>query len=359
MSARDFFRKKASGPGIRNRNWHYAIAPILAISSFVLYVSLQTGSLSGLFNPSVLSLSLSDIVKEGTVFCLLAIGASAVIATSQIDLSSIGVATLAGVVFSVIMSYFENQHIGSIIVGSIAGMTVGVISGYFIYWCFKRFRSPLLILTWAIGSLYVILSIFISRFATSEVISGDDGVGIRSSLEADFWHFLSFGFFMLLFFCYIFAAFLPMSNLATKIKAIGANETSAQYLGVNKDSVFKSAFIFNGLISALAGILHCIIIGTASTTDLSGKELVPIAIAVLGGTGLAGGYLSVSSVICAAIFWITLKLSGPQLSDAIPLLGKSAEAGQITFFFVFVVISLVFGRTLMPPVPKIYAKVSN
>jgi ribose/xylose/arabinose/galactoside ABC-type transport system permease subunit len=214
-----------------------------------------------------------------------------------------------------------------------------------------------LIFTWALGSTYVVTAIFIASIASDQSIHGVSGVGLPARLPGDFWRFGHTGFIVSLIAIGLAFILAHWTNLHQRAAAIGASSLSAEYAGVPRKRTYLECFLFNAWFAALAGMHHSLYLTQATTRDLFGTELTPIAIALLGGTSLAGGYLRLSSVLAAAFFWATVRLLGPHLTSVFqPLSSIQAELGQILFYAIFIVVSLLFGRLLAPRIPKVFAR---
>jgi ribose/xylose/arabinose/galactoside ABC-type transport system permease subunit len=329
---------------------------LLLLIAFTIFLALTYRDAS---LEKLLSRVVSEIVRNGIVYCLLGIGASVVIATSEIDLSSLGVATISGIIFALIASAFDPTSKALII--AVAGPCVLIFcigSGLFVSFCVSKVHAPPLIFTWALGSMYILLSILLTRFASTRVVSSVSSIGLPWQLSAEAWDVHGSAFFFSIVLLIVTIILLRGTNLPNRAAAVGGNADSARYAGVSKESVLRSAFLVNAVLSGIAGVIQALQYGGATTKDLdiSINGLIPVAIAVIGGTSLFGGYLSVWSVLFAAFFWSATALLGPILPRYIPFLAPlQAEVGQGIFYLVFIVIALIFGRTLSPPASKIYA----
>jgi ribose/xylose/arabinose/galactoside ABC-type transport system permease subunit len=301
----------------------------------------------------------SEVLRNGIVYCLLALGASLVIATSEIDLSSLGVATLSGIIFALVSSWFHNAPVGLVVTVSLLCVFLFCIgSSLFVSFCVSVIHAPPLIFTWALGSLYILSSILLTRFASARVVSSTASVRLQWRIPAEAWDLHGVAFDLSILLVLFTILFLSGVNLPSRAAAIGGNADSARYAGVSKESVLRSVFMANSLLAGIAGVIQALQYGGATTKDLdiSINGLVPVAIAVIGGTSLFGGYLSLWSVVFAAFFWSATALLGPLLPRYLPFLDAlQAEVGQAVFYLVFVLVALAFGRTLSPPASKIYA----
>ena len=330
---------------LRRPTSQYWIAPILL---FVLLLPLLY--FEGFH---VLSLA-SSLVKTAAAFTLLALGASVVIATSNIDLSSIGVASMSGVLFALILSSVHVSHSLAILIAAAGSLAFAACSGLLVSFCFLRLKSPLLIFTWALGAIYNVITILIARLAPHSDVSG---VALPWRPPNDMWAFGHIGFWLSALITAVAIIAMSLINLPQRAQAIGASETSAAFIGISRNRTLTECFVLNSLLACAAGILHSLYLEQASTSDLPGKELIPIAIAVLGGTALSGGYMSAWSVTAASLFWAATRLLGPHLPQLLPFLSPiAAEVGQILFYSIFLIISLCFGALLAPRFSKIYAQ---
>ena len=85
------------------------------------------------------------------------------------------------------------------------------------------------------------------------------------------------------------------------IYAIGGNEEAAKLSGLNVKKIKAMAYVFNGVLAALAGLILASRLVSAQPTAGNGYELDAIAAVVLGGTSLAGGQGSVLGTILGAL----------------------------------------------------------
>jgi ribose transport system ATP-binding protein len=107
-----------------------------------------------------------------------------------------------------------------------------------------------------------------------------------------------------------------------KLRAVGFREEAAKRNGVRIDFVHLRAFVFSGLLGALAGLFLGSEVGFGAPTVGSGYTLTSIAAAVLGGAALSGGRGSFVAAMLGALFFT-------MILNIITLLGLNAAAGII------------------------------
>ncbi len=73
------------------------------------------------------------------------------------------------------------------------------------------------------------------------------------------------------------------------IYAVGGNEETARFSGINVAAVKIGAYAISGMLAGLAAILYCAMYGQGKPDAGQGAELDAIAAVVIGGTSLMGG----------------------------------------------------------------------
>lgn len=262
--------------------------------------------------------NLANLLRQVTVFGLLALGMTLVMLTGRIDLS-VG----ATMVFSVIAA-IELM----VIVGGQFDMRVMGRGNTYV-----GPTAPLIALTLVVGALVGLcngLGVAYGRVApfimTLVSLSALRGLGyvfsngrpyyLRSESyrwlgEATVFHIPVGGFVLAVVFALM--AWLLHAHVAGKrIYAIGGDEKTARFAGVQVNRWIVLVYIASGICAALAGLVLTSRLTSVDAPMGSGYELSAIAIAVLGGTSLAGGYgspyrtLFASLVFAAGLNLLTL-----------------------------------------------------
>ena len=293
---------------------------------------------------------LSSIAKTGSGRALLALGAGLVLASGGVDLSVVGILAISGIFFAwaANLAFANASSTGNILFAALIfclllGGSLGALNGYAI----SRWKAPPLILTWAVGAILMIFSsiaaLGLPRLAPIQnyqpVVSG---IRLPSKIALPFiqTQFL-YGliFFLLVTLPIVFRAF----NLGRYSSAIGANRISAKYAGIRIRRTIILTYAISGVFASAAGIWFAIIERKALITDHVGLELSAIAIAVLGGTAMSGGYFSIYPIVSAAFLWSLLYtfLQNPQIfpEGILPaLLRNRFTEASFALILIFVVI---------------------
>jgi ribose/xylose/arabinose/galactoside ABC-type transport system permease subunit len=327
----------------------YKISVFLLGLAFITCVIITHGSIGLKFIDSF-----NNIVFNGIVVCLFAIGVSTVIASGGVDLSSSGVATLSGVIMAIFINMFQNKFLGfpiGLYIGFIISIICSLLSGFFLGYFITNRSSPPLVFTWTWGIVLFSVSIFLSRKAhgaipiiidksnhLSKMIGGAGGVsimGVKLTEPDSSYLFL---------FALSIAYFFWFSGFPRKVRAVGANSDSATYAGISVKKTIISTYVLNALLSSIAGMILLFQTSKASTTELVGKEIIAIAIAVLGGTVMSGGYLNIFSVVCAAFFYAATE----KLTNSIGIANdiNQNQIIQSLFALVFIFIAILLGKQI-------------
>jgi len=97
-------------------------------------------------------------------------------------------------------------------------------------------------------------------------------------------------------------------------RAIGFSPEGARYAGIPVGNRLALAYVFAGLVSALAAIVYVARVGQAKADAGTGYELLAITAVVLGGTSIFGGTGTVHGTLLGVLVLATMK-TGLTLSD--------------------------------------------
>lgn len=236
--------------------------------------------------------TLSMIFTSAQILILLAVGASMVMLTRNIDVSvgstvglcaiAVGVALNGGYSLPVAMSF-------ALLIGAAAGFFNGVL----VVWL----RIPAIVATLGTLGLY--------RGGMLLWTGGKWIEGLPPSLKS-LSEPLVFGIsplgLMVLGLVAIAAWMLARTAFGRDFYAVGDNLAAARQLGVAVNRTRLLAFTFNGMLAALAGIIFASQIGFVPNQTGSGLEMKAIAACVLGGISLLGGMGTVMGAFLGAFF---------------------------------------------------------
>jgi rhamnose transport system permease protein len=273
----------------------------------VLALALLVGATAAL-NPRFLSgQSLRDLLLGATILTVLAIGQTLVIVTRNVDLS---VGSIVGLVAFATGKLFLAGPGTPIVVALLAGLALGALLGALNGALVAAARVPALVVT--LGTLYIYRGIDFA-WAQGQQINAADmpdaflrlgtatvaGVPVLALVALAVT--LAAGF------------FLASYRSGRELYAIGSNPDAALLSGVPVGRRVLLAFVVNGALAGLAGVLHAARFGTLDATVGEGLELQVVAAAVVGGVAIFGGSGTVYGAAVGALLLTTIGASLPVL----------------------------------------------
>jgi simple sugar transport system permease protein len=95
--------------------------------------------------------------------------------------------------------------------------------------------------------------------------------------------------------------------LGNHMLAVGGNERTALAIGVNVKLVKMIAFALSALATAISGVLSAVRVSSVSPSQGSGLELEAVAVCVIGGVLLSGGWGTIHGIILGACMLFTIE----------------------------------------------------
>ncbi|MGM0883406.1 MAG: ABC transporter permease [Bacillota bacterium] len=279
----------------------------LGLIGFILLLSIGVQ----LRNPSFLTWeNINDMATNTAILSILAVGMMLVIITRGIDLSIGATLALSGMIAAqTVGAYPELPPVAALMLGTIIGITCGVILGFLVS------KLGILPIIATLGMMNVYRGI-------TYVTSGGKWVSAHQ-MPANFKAMATgttLGINNLIFIALLvyIAAYYFVNHTRTgrQIYAVGSNPESAKISGINTGKILWLVYSIMGGLSGLAGVLWVSKFASAQGDTASGYELSVIAACVLGGVSIAGGSGKISGIILGAV------LLGI-LNNALPLINVS------------------------------------
>jgi ribose transport system permease protein len=230
-----------------------------------------------------------------TPLILVGIAQTFVILTGGIDLSIGATIGLANVV-AVSLPFLNTP--GNIIlwllVPTLIGLAVGLVNGFII----TRGGFPPLIVTLATGVVWQGVSLFILSMPGGKVSRG-----VALYTTGKLFNFLPVPLLIIIFAIAVFQLVLKRTTFGRSVYAIGGNETVAFESGISCNRTKIWVYGLSGLLASMTGLY---LSGWMNSGDpLVGDPYIlnSIAIAVIGGTSLAGGTGGVLGILGGAYIW--------------------------------------------------------
>ncbi|MDV7143360.1 ABC transporter permease [Tropicimonas sp. TH_r6] len=245
---------------------------------------------------------LKIMILQVSVLGIISVGVTQIIITGGIDLSS---GSLVAAVSMVSMSFAQTSEYGldrvlypafvdlPVIIPIVVGLVVGACAGFINGWLIAYTKIPPFIAT---------LGMMVSARGFAKWYTE----GKPISFPTDSFARIGEGMNPVIIFiivAIIFHIMMKYTRYGKFTYALGANETAARVSGINVERQKVKIYMIAGTLSALAAIVVCSRGQTAQPGMGLMYELDAIAMAVIGGTSLAGGR---GSIIGTAIGMVIL-----------------------------------------------------
>ena len=247
--------------------------------------------LASLLSPTFLTeANLTNVLRQVVVVSLLACGVTFIIVLGQIDVSLGSVLALCGVIATSVMA-----TTGSIALALLAGVAMGMVTGFINGFVITFFRIPSFIMTLAMTT--------VARGAVLLYTGGApvSGLGEFKIIGQGSIGPVPISVLILAIFVAISWMLLNKTKFGRYVYAVGGNDRAARASGINPDSIVVKAFIYNGILCAIAGIVLMSRINSGQPAGGVGYEFDAITAVVVGGTSLMGGTGTITGTIIGSM----------------------------------------------------------
>jgi len=240
--------------------------------------------------------NMPNLLRQGSMIAILALGETFVIITAGIDLS---VGAIAG--FSTVVIAMLIQGGVPVVIAILITLAVGLAIGIFHAFGITRMGLPPFIMTLATLTALRGIGLLMTNGAT---------ISITNKTFTDFATLDLFGipslFWMVILVAIPSYVFLSHTRWGRYIFAVGSNPESARLSGVRVNFILYLAYSLSGFFAAFVGVLLATRIGIGNATQAEGWELQAIASSVIGGTSLFGAIGSVHGPLIGAFILATI-----------------------------------------------------
>lgn len=272
-----------------------------------------------------------NITRQTAMISIMAMAMTFVIGTGQIDLSIGSITAMTALITALII-----QHTGSIVLGLLGGLAVGaavgLINGLFI----TKTGVPAFLVTMSTMGIVRGFAMWITDTAAvpiqnntfTFIFGTGDIFGIPILL---LW---TIAFFVI---GYIMLNKIPYGR---HVLAVGGNEASARFSGINTDKIKLKVMLMSGVFASVAGILYAGRMQAGRYTFGEGDEMSVIAAVILGGTSMAGGTGSIVGALAGSL------LMGV-INNGLVLAGLSVAQQNIIRGIIILVATAIGNKTSM------------
>ncbi|UXN37482.1 autoinducer 2 ABC transporter permease LsrC [Avibacterium paragallinarum] len=271
--------------------------------------------------------TLTMIFNSSLIVILLATGTTFVILTRNIDVSIGSIMGLCAVILGILLNNGFNlftAFLFTLLTGLLAGLFNGILV--------TLLKIPAIVATLGTLGLYKGIMLLITGGKWIENLPQN----LKQLSSSAFLSLSPIAWLVL--FIIIFAYFiLTRTQSGRHFYAVGDNLQGALQLGVKTNQIRIIAFMVNGLMASIAGIIFASQIGFVPNSTGSGLEMKAIAACVLGGISLLGGSGNLIGAILGAYFLI-------QIDSILVLLKVPAYWNNFIAGFVLLCVLIFDGR---------------
>lgn len=277
----------------------YALLGKLAPLIFLLALVVIFASLQPRF---LLPLNLFNILRQVSIFGIIAVGMTFVILIRGIDLSVGSLVALTGLCAAVVAKGgidggFSDDGAGwhwsiAALAALAAGTVAGLLQGIAVAWL----AVPAFVVT--LGGLTI--------FRGLALAVGNGGPVSGFSPEFGWWGRGMIGPVpvpVIIFAVVAFVAYLVLTQtrFGRSVYAVGSNPDAARLSGINVNRITITTYGIIGFCSGLSGFVLAARLNSAEAVAGTGYELTAIAAVVIGGTSLYGGTGGVIGTVIGAV----------------------------------------------------------
>src|SRR5258706_927524 len=273
-------------------------------------------------------LNLFNVMRQVSIYGLLAIGMTFVILTAGIDLSIGSLLAFAGLVAAAISKGgLANRFTvgeGQDAVGygwylaALGAIAVGVLGGYLQGFAITRLKVPPFVVT--LGGMSAFRGGAL-LFAAGGPISGFEPDFVFFG-QGRFLHQVPIPVIIFLSFAVLAHIVLRYTRFGRQVYAVGGNPEAARLSGLNVRAITIRVYVIMGFFVGLGSFVLAARLNSAEAVAGTGYELTVIASVVIGGTSLFGGVGSIFGTVIGTIL-IGVLLNG------LVLMGVSSYIQQI------------------------------
>jgi ribose transport system permease protein len=240
--------------------------------------------------------NIANLLRQGAMTAILAMGQTFVIITAGIDLSVGAIVGFSTVIVALLLQ-MGMPIWAAVLLTLFGGLVIGMFHGFGIV----RLGLPPFIIT---------LATLTSLRGVGLLITNGSTISISNQAFNEFSRNSFLGipnlFWMVILVAVPAYIFLSHTRWGRYLFAVGSNPEAARLSGVNVPRMIYVAYSLSAVCAAFVGILLAARIGVGNATQAEGWELQAIASTVIGGTSLFGAVGSIHGPLIGAFILATI-----------------------------------------------------
>ena len=290
-NTRDLKARKNSLPSI----FRSTAAMVFLVTIVVtIVVQLITGRFYTAYN-------LTTLARTASFTLLVGFAQTFVLLLGGIDLSVAAVSGLCSMIFASMVTKTAINPILAIFLAVACGVIFGMINGLLI----TSMNLTPFIVTLATSSVMTgLIYLFTKGFALTGIPAIVTKIG-----QGNLFGKIPYPFLIAILLAIVLILMLKYTTFGRHIYAVGGNRMAAQIAGIRTKRVEVACYTLSGGISALAGVLMVMRMGSYQASIGSDWTMPSITAAVLGGTAMTGGEGGIGGAIFGGLLMSVITYS--------------------------------------------------
>lgn len=237
--------------------------------------------------------NLLNLLRTCATNCYLAIGVQMAIILAGIDLTGGALAALSGVMTVAAFQWWGMPVSIAIVFGVLIGLAVGFLNGFIVaYTGIHPFVVTLAMQSICRGTAYLV--------ANGSPVTAY-GNNVFASIGQGSLGPVPLPVVYMIIFLILDYLFLNKTQTGRHIYAVGGNETSARFSGIDVKKIKILVWTISGVLAGFCGVVLASRLASGQPATGEGYETDAIAAAVLGGTSFFGGTGSVGGLLIGVL----------------------------------------------------------
>lgn len=245
----------------------------------------------------VSSYTMFVLSRQVAFYVLIALAQAVCLVVGGMNLSVGGIGGMVTVMLGLCLDRWGWPAAFSVPVALATGGLIGLANGLLI----TRLKIDSFIVTISMMFILMGLRSGISGGNPYSVPDGYTFIGQRSVLG------IPYVFWIMLAALWLMSYVFRNTVLGRQLLATGGNATAARLSGINTDGMVVRANVLSGLFAALAAVLWASQLGSCAPETGDSWLIISFAVAIIGGTGLAGGVISAFGILMGAAIFMLIK----------------------------------------------------
>ncbi|MEI6101580.1 MAG: ABC transporter permease [Eubacteriales bacterium] len=239
--------------------------------------------------------NLVSLLQTAAIFVLIGLAQMSALSLGQFNLAVGAMGCLSAIMMGLFMQVLNMPVVPAILLGLVIAMVLGAIQGILIA---KSGISPFII-TLALLSVYTGIATVITQ--GNSYNSLPDTIKVISRMQ---FGVVPLTFILSLAVC--FAAFIVFryTNVGRRLQAVGVNDRVAMYSGINVPATVVMGHVLSGLFAGCAAFIQICKFNSAQLAIGNDWMMTSFVVAVLGGTLLSGGKVSVMGTLFGSFLMV-------------------------------------------------------